>query len=64
MYHPLNLIGDNCNNVRIFTFLAGLGHNQTVLNLGCVCHQDKFKMQAATLLALTVPKGNKYVCLI
>lgn len=36
-----------------------------LVNLGCVCHQNKSKMQGgATLLALTDPKHDKYVCLL
>lgn len=36
-----------------------------LVNLGCVCHQNKTKMQAAaTLLALADARGDKYVCLL
>lgn len=36
-----------------------------LVNLGNVCHQDRSQMQAAaTLLALTDPKGDKYICLL
>lgn len=36
-----------------------------LINLGCICHQNKSKMQAAaTLLAHTDPKVDKYICLL
>lgn len=46
-------------------FLLSCGASTTLLvRLQCVCHGTKPKMQAtATLLALTDPRGDKYVCL-
>lgn len=50
----------------IVTFPAKLRCKQnTMVHLQCACHPTKPEMQAtATLLALTDPRGDKYVCLL
>lgn len=47
-------------------FLLSYGTSTTLLaRLQHVCHETEPKMQAtATLLALTDPRGDKYVCLL
>lgn len=60
----MNPFGGNCNNVFSF-LLSSEAIEPFLVNLGCVCHQNKSKMQAAaTLLAHTDPRGDKYVCLL
>lgn len=62
--YPLNPFCGNCNNVFSF-LLSSEAITPFLVNLGCVCHQNKSKMQAAaTLLAHTDPRGDKYVCLL
>lgn len=64
--YPLKTFGGNSNNVHVFSFwLSSEAIEPFLVNLGCVCHQNKSKMQAAaTLLAHTDPRGDKYVCLL
>lgn len=66
MYHLLNLFGDNYANAHAFSFLLSSEAIKLFLvNLRCVCHQNKPQMQAAAnLLAHTDPRGDKYVCLL
>lgn len=54
--------------IMLISFLSLLSSETTkpfLVNLGNVCHQDRSQMQAAaTLLALTDPRGDKYICLL
>lgn len=54
--------------IMFISFLSLLSSEATkpfLVNLGNVCHQDRSQMQAtATLLALSDPRGDKYICLL
>lgn len=51
--------------ISFLSLLSSEAAKPFLVNLGNVCHQDRSHMQAtATLLALSDPRGDKYICLL